>query len=94
MKRSWEEKVVGDITVRDIIQSAGWSQQRYMESVVKPSHEGGETELILLAAMRGQQIRVFHDNGDIWVEYRRFGQGSEISRVVFGNSRYDMIVMP
>ena len=37
---------------------------------------------------------MFHDNGDTWVEYRRFGQGSEISRVVFGNSRYDMIVMP
>ena len=37
---------------------------------------------------------MFHDNGDTWVEYRRYGQGSEISRVVFGNSRYDMIVMP
>ena len=28
------------------------------------------------------------------MDYRRFRQGSEISRVVFGNSRYDMIVMP
>ena len=44
--------------------------------------------------MREQQIRVFHDNGDTWVEYRRFGLRSEISRVVFSNSRYDMIVMP
>ena len=50
---SWNEQIVGDITVRDIIQSTGWSQKGSMESVVKPSHEGGETELILLAAMRG-----------------------------------------
>ena len=50
---SWNEQIVGDITVRDIILSARWSKEGYMESVVKPSHEGGETELILLAAMRG-----------------------------------------
>ena len=69
MKRGWEEEIVGDTLVGDIILSAGWSQRGYLESLVKPSHEGGETELILLAAMQDQHIRVFHVNGDIWVEY-------------------------
>ena len=64
VKSSWQEDIVGDTTVGDIIRSARWSQDGCMESVVKPSHEGGETELILLAAMRGKQIRVFHDRGD------------------------------
>ena len=96
VEETWDKEINGvGIAAAKLLQDLGWTKEQYLRSVLTRAHWGDEPELVFLANITQQRIRIFQDAGEHWQELVQYGKQGPILRLLYVQKRvhYDKIIV-